>query len=123
MKNDSDEAVMASIPIGYRTSLIGIAMAKRWLSRDDVSVADRLHHLEFVKSQAFGSLTAQSVAAVEPASDQFEQAFTDAMQADSGETQCATAFGILARDDAFLNLVKLNPSLIRAIKLCKRHAA
>ena|SRR5215510_14093832 len=121
MKNDSDEAVMMSIPVGYRVHLIAIAIAKKCLQRDDISVADRLHHLEFVHSQAFGSLTAEAVAAVEPASEAFEQAYTEAMRVDTGDSRAATGFGILERDEAFLNLMKLCPSLRKAIQLTRRH--
>src|SRR5262249_22628823 len=116
-RHDSDEAVMMSIPVGFRSSMIGIAMAKKWLTRDDLTVADRLHHLQFVKSQAFGRLTAAAVAAIEPASDELEEVFNQAMRADTSENQAATAFGILERDEAFLNLMKLQPSLRKAIRL------
>jgi hypothetical protein len=120
---DSDEAVIACIPAGFRSSLIGIAMAKKWLQGDDLSVADRLHHLEFVRSQAFGVLTAEAVAAIEPASDTFEQIFTEAMRVNPGDNQCETAFGILDRDEIFADLVRLNPSISGAIRLCRGRSA
>src|SRR5262245_13335112 len=120
-RHDDDVAVIASMPIGFRSNLIGIAMAKRWLLRPDLSIADRMHHLEFVRSQA-DSLTKAAVNAIEPANDKFEEIFTAAMRVDNGDTQAATAFGILEKDEPFLNLTKLNPSIFQAIKLCRRHA-
>jgi hypothetical protein len=62
------------------------------------------------------------VAVIEPASAKFEEIFNDAMRLDtSEENQAAVTFGALERDEPFAGLVKLNPSLVRAIKLCARH--
>src|SRR5262245_48696112 len=118
--HDDDAALIAS---GYRANLIMIAMTKKWLERDDLSVADRLSYLEHLNTAAFGALSKAAVNAVEAASDAFEEAFNDAMRVDSSENQAATAFGILERDEAFASLVRLNPSILTAIKLCSRPRA
>ena len=107
-RHDDDAAVIASMPIGFRSNLIGVAMAKRWLLRADLSIADRMHHLEFVRSQA-DSLTKAAVNAIEPGNDKFEEIFTAAMRVDNGDSQAATAFGILEKDEALLESDEAQP--------------
>ena len=96
------------------------AMAKRWLAADKLPLNERLLHLEGLDKLAFGVLTAEAIAAIEPASDTFEQIFNEAMWVDTGENQAATAFSILERDAVFQDLLRLNPSLVTAIKLHRR---
>jgi hypothetical protein len=109
------------LPVAYRANLIMAAMAKRWLAADKLPLNERLLHLEGLDKLAFGVLTAEAIAVIKPANDVFEQIFNQAMQVDTGENQAATAFGILERDDVFRDLLRLNPSLVTAIKLCRRY--
>ena len=108
------------LPTGYRGNLIMAVMAKRWLAADKLPLAERVLHLEGLDKLAFGVVTAEAIAAIEPASDVFEQIFNEAMRVDTGENQAATAFGILERDDVFRGLLRLNPSLTTAIKPHRR---
>ena len=119
---NSDESVIASLPVGYRANLIMISLAKRWLTRDDITVAERLRTLESIDQMAFGAITPKVAAEIEPANAAFEEAFTEAMHMATGDEQCPRAFALLERDEAFLVLCRINPSLIRAIKLCHRRS-
>jgi hypothetical protein len=116
-----DEAAVLGFPIGYRPNLIMIAMTKKWLAADKLPLNERLFYLEELDKMAFGAITPEVVAAIEPACSVFEEIFTQAMRVNTGDNQCETAFGILERDEVFQDLLRLNPSLSTAFRKCRRH--
>jgi hypothetical protein len=111
------------LPVGYRSNLVMIAMAKRWAAPDkELTVAERLRTLKSIKEMTFGVLTPEAVAVIEPANDKFEEIVAKAVRAsialdDDGRAMCKA----LEQMDVFANLLKLNPSLIRAAELCRGH--
>jgi hypothetical protein len=119
MKLNPDETMY--LPAAYRGNLIMAAMTKRWLAADKLPLGERLFYLEEFEKLAFGVLTPEALAAIEPANDTFEEIFVESMRVDTTESQAATAFGILDRDAIFADLLRLNPSLVTAIKLCRRY--
>jgi hypothetical protein len=118
-----DPDVAMRLPSGYRANLAMISLAKRWLTRDDLAVAERLHTLKSIKEMACGLITAPALAAIEPACGVFEEIVAKAVKLsiaskDDGAAMCK----VLERPEVFENLLRLNPSLIRAAELCKRHS-
>jgi hypothetical protein len=118
-----DPAVFVRLPSGYRANLIMIALAKRWLARDDITVAERLRTLKAIKGMAHGLIGKPALAAIEPANDTFEAIVAKGVRLSIAQDDDGTAmFKILEQPDVFENLLKLNPSLIRAAELCQRHS-
>jgi hypothetical protein len=119
----ADEQMVAYFPAGYRAHLIIIACAKRWLL-GELSVGERVEMLQWLNDQVWGIVTAAAVAHVEPANDTFMAIVYEAMKLDAGRTDdhCPDAFKMLERWSVFWDLCRLNPSMLRAIRLCGRQA-
>jgi hypothetical protein len=97
--------------------LLFIACAKRWLL-GEMSTGDRLHMLEWLAARVAGPITADMIAAVQPADDTTEQIIAEAMRlVPADDDNGAAMFQVLERPDVAGNLLKLNPSLTDAIRL------
>ena len=121
----TDEQMVASLPPAYRPHLALIACTKRWLASDDLPASERLYYLEQLNQMIWGSITAEALAAITPASGDFESVVVEAMKLDAGraDDHCPAAFAALEDWAVFSNLLRLNPSIGQAIKLCLGSAA
>ena len=119
----ADEEMVAHFPVGYWPSLIIIACTKRTLL-GELLVGERVQMLQWLNDQAWGAVTAAAVARVEPANDTFMAIVGEAMKLDDGRTddRCPEGFKVLERWSVFWDLLRLNPSMLEAIRLCQRHA-
>jgi hypothetical protein len=104
---------------GYWYNLVLAGWAKRVLTSQDLSVAERLEMLEGLGHCVHGALTPAVLAAVAPVGETVRQIIEEALRLDldanseSGEA----SFAVLTRPDVFANLVKLEPSLYAALQL------
>jgi hypothetical protein len=104
----------------YSTELLFVAVTKRWLL-GELSVADRLAYLEWLAART-GSITPDVVAAIQPADDTTLQIVTEAARLSlNNDDNGAATFAVLERSDVFGDLLKLNPSMLEAIRLCRQH--
>src|SRR5262245_59177741 len=96
------------LPVGYRSNLVMIAMAKRWAAPDkELTVAERLRTLKSIKEMTFGILTPEAVAVIEPANDKFEEIVAKAVRASLAlDDDGAAMFKALEQMDVFANLLK-----------------
>ena len=101
----------------HQSDLVLIAVWKRWLT-GKLSVRERLRLLEAIEACIRGPVTAEAIAAIEPADEVFEQIVAEATRAASPKDGGEPFFAILERAEVFENLRHLNPSLDRAIALC-----
>jgi hypothetical protein len=98
--------------------MLVVANTKRALQRINMNVRDRLHVLEKMNGFTDQWLTAEMLATIEPMSDTQEQMFREARSLDPpGGRPFQASAGILTSQQVFGHFVRLNPSLLAAIKL------
>jgi hypothetical protein len=121
----TDEQMATGLPPAYRPHLALIACTKRWLMSDDLPASERLYYLEQLNQMIWGSITAEALAAIAPASADFESVVAEAMKLDAGraDDHCPAAFAALEDWAVFSNLLRLNPSLATAAGMCKGRKA
>ena len=116
----ADEELVAFAGTGRWYELALISYFKRILQQDQkMSVADRLSTLE-----GLGKLapSAAALAAVAPAGDIAAEIIETALRLDLDSDGNGTAsHAVLTRWDVFWNLLRLEPSLMTAIRLMGRH--
>jgi len=120
------ERMMTSVPLGHQYELILAGYFKRTLLEQGMSVADRLHTLEGLGTLVHGALTPAALAAVAPAGETMMQIVEEALRIDldANSETCEASFAVLTRPDVFANLLKLEPSLLDAMRLmADRHQA
>jgi hypothetical protein len=104
------------------TELIIISVFKRSLiSRENMTPHERLELLEYIDARArfYGPA---AVAIIGQAPSAFVEIFREALNADTSESG-ATFFAILEHPDTRASLLAINPSIVQAAELCRRHAA
>jgi hypothetical protein len=106
--------------------MLVISLTKRFLSSHSTSTSERLNILEKMNSLTDQFLTAEMVSAIKPMSDVEYEMLSAALSLDGGDAKrAATSADILTRSDVFGLFVRLNPSLLAAIKFreqaIKRH--
>jgi len=115
------ERMVASVPPGYRYSLVLAGYFKRVLTSQELSLGERLAILEGLDSFAHGNLTSATLAAVAPAGETTVQIIEQALRLDlDAGSEGEASFGVLTRPDVFGNLLRLEPSLGDAIRLMSR---
>jgi hypothetical protein len=100
--------------------LFTISVFKRsLLSRENMTPHERLELLEYIDNRAayYGPA---AVAIIEAAPGPFVEIFREALNADSSESG-ATFFAILEHPDTRASLLAINPSIVQAAELCRRH--
>jgi hypothetical protein len=109
---NDDERMLAHFPPGYWQDLVEIAQIKRLLS-NEMPPDLRLRFLKTMNDRAHGILTVEALQRVEPACDTAMQ-MLDRMKAlsDSDRRRLLQRWNVMA---AF---IKLNPSILEAIRLC-----
>ena len=99
------------LPPGHRADLAFVSLWKGWLVSGALPLAERLRTLEAIAACVRGPVTAEVVAAVEPANGVFEQIVTEAIRLAAGSEDGKPCFDILERPDVFEDLTRLNPSI------------
>jgi hypothetical protein len=104
-------------PTGYKLMMLVVAKTKRALQRIDMRVRDRLHILEKMNGFTDQWFTPEMLAMIEPMSDTEEQMFREARSLDpSGGQPFQASAEILTSQQVFGHFVRLNASLLEAIK-------
>jgi hypothetical protein len=119
----ADEKMIAELPSGYWIDLIFIAYVKRLVISREMTLRERIENLEFLDGRVHGVISPAALAAVHPANETFMQIVQEALQLDRGaEDWPRSGFDVLFRWSVFNDLLKLNPSIVEAIKLCRHYA-
>jgi hypothetical protein len=107
-----DERLVAHVPVGYMHTLLLISYIKHVLGRCPMSVGERLTMLENLNRLVDNYITADVLATVSPSCNATAKMIfeTDALEAND-------AFKVLTSWEVFGNFLKLNPTLLDAIKL------
>jgi hypothetical protein len=114
----ADEAEMVlHTPIGYRYTLVIVAYTKRALVSYEIPVGERLQILEAINGFVDKTFTEAALAVIEPACDTAMEMISECMKVDEGNPRCGKAFDLMASSPVFGHLLKLNPSMLAAIKL------
>ena len=98
--------------VGYRCNLVIISYLKRAVAMPGATVAETMELLEALNGFVDTILTAEAVAAVQPACNTAVAMIHESMKLPTKE------WGVLGRADLFSEFVRLNPSLRTAIELC-----
>ena len=118
MEMTADEAEMVlHTPIGYRYTLVIVAYTKRVLVSYEIPVGERLRMLEAINSFVDNIFTEAALAVIEPACDTAMEMICECMKVDEGNPRCGKAFDMMGTSPVFGHLLKLNPTILAAIKL------
>jgi hypothetical protein len=112
----ADEETIRLIPPGYKHSMLVAALTKRVLLTGKMTAADRLDFLEKLNSLVDGDFTTEMLELIEPMSDVECRMVAEAMTLDIDNKRSAASYDVLTREDVFHHFVRLNPSLLAAIK-------
>jgi hypothetical protein len=114
----SDDELCLHVPDGHKWSFIAAALTKRALQIAGIKPADRLDFLERLHGLTNRYFTADMLATIEPMCDTGYAIFKEARSLDppQDDTHCAASFNVLATPSVFQHFVKLNPSIMAAIK-------
>jgi hypothetical protein len=110
-----------NISSGSRGILIHAAYLKYILATLKLSDAERLETLEQLASLHFSDVTAEAIATVEPCSHEVARMIGDALDMPPAQPnhKISAGWALLARNPTWSRLVALNPSLGRAMELCR----
>ena len=113
-----DDQLCVNVADGHKWALIIAALTKRTLQIPGLKPAARLDLLEKLNGLTDGYFTPDLLAAIEPMCDTSAAIFREARTLDppKDETRCAASFDVLATPSVFQHFVKLNPSIMAAIK-------
>jgi hypothetical protein len=114
----SDEQKMiAYVPSGYKHILLAIALTKRVLTTCKMKAGEKLQVLEKLNGLTDGYITPEMLAMIEPMSDTEYEMLNEARSLDQPDDKAGRAsFDVLTSPDVFEHFVRLNPSLLAAIK-------
>jgi hypothetical protein len=113
-----DERLVVNVPVGYLCSMVIVSHIKRALVSCKMSVGLRLRMLELLNANVDLYFTEAALAAIEPACDTAVEMIHECLKVDEGNPRIGKGFDLLASWEVFGHLIKLNPSLLDAIKLC-----
>jgi hypothetical protein len=111
---EGDERRLVFMPPGHLFNLAEISLLKRGLLKFDLPMDVKMRALETITGCAFGPVTSEAIAAIEPCCDVGAEMFKELHSLERSQQSRAFADG-----DVFRLLAKLNPSLLRALDLCK----
>jgi hypothetical protein len=115
---NDDEQMLAYVPSGYYLTLLWAAYLKHALINWNLPVGERLAMLQALADAADQRLTHAVLAVVEPAGPALVEIFEAAMKLDDDNAICE----VLTRWSSIQSLVRLEPSLLDAIRLMERHS-
>jgi hypothetical protein len=114
----SDDELCLYVPDGYKWVFIIASLTKRALQIPGLKAADRLNLLEKLNGTTDKFFTANLLASISPMCDTAYDIFKEARSLDppQDDTHCDASFQVLATPSVFRHFVKLNPSILAAIK-------
>jgi hypothetical protein len=104
------------VPSGHRLNILMIAYVKHALTTLKMKAGERLHLLEKLNELADHYLTPEVIALIDPMPDPGIEMLRAAFSLD-GDARFNASFDILTRDHVFLDFIRVNPSILAAIKL------
>jgi hypothetical protein len=115
--SEDDKRLVALFPVGCRFSLIIAGYTKWALAACSMGAKAQLEMLEGIAGLADGFFNARALAEVRPCCEVSAQMIETALRND-GDERCSKSFNVLTRAEIFGELLRLNPSWLRAIRLC-----
>jgi hypothetical protein len=111
-----DEYRIVHMPIGHLFNMAFVSYIKHGLLTLQMTASDRLKFLDAIAGTISGPVTAEAVAAIEPADAVGVKMIREIMKLPVERQTRAFDDG-----DVFRLLAQLNPSLLRALRLCVYH--
>jgi hypothetical protein len=106
------------VPVGYVYTLVMAAIFKRVLASDPMTVGERLGMLEALNAMTDAWFTTEALAALAPADNATMAIVREAWKLDGGNPALSPSFDVLTGSEVFDSLVRANPSILAAIKIC-----
>jgi hypothetical protein len=106
------------VPEGYRYVLVMATIFKRVLANDPATIGERLEMLEALNAMVDAWFTTEALTALAPADDATMAIVREAWKLDGGNPALSPSFAVLIGSEVFDSLVRANPSIAAAIKLC-----
>jgi hypothetical protein len=116
----TDEEVIDHTPVGYRWLIVYAAIFKRVLANDPMTTGERLKMLEALNGMVGGWFTTAALAVLAPADDATMAIVREAWKLDGDNPALSPSFDVLTGSEVFDSLVRANPSILAAIKICTR---
>lgn len=110
---DGEEWLIVHMPPGHLMSLAFASNFKRALLTVEMSAGARLKFLDGMARMIYGPVTAEAIAAIEPACDTAAKMLREINSLPKEKVSYA-----FNQADLFSKLAKLNPSLITALERC-----
>jgi hypothetical protein len=121
---ERDALLVNHTPVGYRYTMVLVAWTKAMLvSCKNMPVGDRLRMLEAINGFVDDNFTEAALAAIEPACPTAVEMIQECLKVDEGNPRSGKAFDLMASSEVFGHLLKLNPSMLAAIKLFRTNPA
>ena len=108
--------MMVEIPRGHLMNLAYAAYYKAALLKIPMTASLRLKFLDAIAGMIYGPVTAEAIEVIEPACETAVQMMHELHKVHISQVSRAFYDG-----DVFRLLTKLNPSLLRALELCRYH--
>jgi hypothetical protein len=112
-----DEWAILHTPVGYLSMLLTAAFTKHTLARCEMTAGDRLRLLEGLANLVDARFSAAALAVIEPACDTAVAMIMEAHSLDTEGSHGAASYRLLTSWSVFGHFVRLNPSLLAAIRL------
>jgi hypothetical protein len=115
---DQEAQMVLHTPMGYRYTLVIVAWTKAMLvSCKNMLVGDRLRMLEAINGFVDDIFTADALAVIEPACDTAIEMIEECLKVDQDDDpRRGKSLDLMASSEVFGHLLKLNPSMLAAIK-------
>lgn len=115
---NADETLILQCPAGYRFNLVAVSYLKRVLATRQMTIGDQLEFLEALNGMVDERFTTEGLALVKPADDISAQMIEEARKLDADDSTLSRSFDVLTSWEVFGNLVRLNPTIMDAMKAC-----
>jgi hypothetical protein len=107
-------------PAGYRYALLMATIFKRVLANDPMTTGERLQMLEALNGMTDARFTTEALAILAPADDATMAIVREAWKLDGDNAALSPSFAVLTGSEVFDSLVRANPSIAVAIRICTR---
>ena len=112
-----DREVVAFCPTGCRHTLLLIAFLKNILTTHKMQVGERLRFLDRINNCVDNYVTVEMLALIQPMDDTQIKMFLEARKLDDPKDKLGNAsFNLLTSEQVFGHFLRLNPSLLNAIR-------
>jgi hypothetical protein len=112
-----DESLVVLMPVGHRVTFLLIALAKRALVQGGMTVGDQLQMLERLMALTDTFITPAVLAAVQPCCETADKMIGEALALDGENGRLTKSWNMLSSWEVFWHFLRLNPSLLEAIRL------